>query len=86
VAVGIKVTDRVQAPPAAMVAPQLWLTAKSPEAATEVRLKAAVPEFVSVTVRAALVVPVVCDPKVRAEGDSAAAGAVATPVPESATV
>jgi hypothetical protein len=59
VEVGVKVTDRLHDPTAARLVPQVWLTAKSPEAAIEVRLKAAVPEFVSVTVCAALVLPTV---------------------------
>jgi hypothetical protein len=89
VEVGVKVTDRLHDPPAARLVPQLWLTAKSPEAAIEVRLKAAVPEFVSVTVCAVLVLTTVSAANVRLAGVSVTAGAVTTvfaPVPSNATV
>jgi hypothetical protein len=85
-AVGVNVTESMQDPPPAMLVPQLWLTAKSPEAAIEVRFKTALPEFVSVTVCAELVVSVVCDAKVSAVGARVTIGAVATPVPERVTV
>jgi len=89
VEVGVKVTDRAQDSPAARLAPQLWLTAKSPEAPMEVKLRAAVPEFVSVTVWAALAVPTVSRANVRLVGESVTAAAVttgATPVPVNVTV
>lgn len=47
-------------------------------------VSAALPEFVSVTLCAALVVPVICDAKVRLEGERVTAGAV--PVPDSDTL
>src|SRR4051794_13174450 len=45
----------------------------------------AVPEFVSVTVCAALVVPTVCDANVSDPGATVAIACAATPVPASAT-
>jgi hypothetical protein len=89
VEVGVKVTDNVHDPPVARLVPQLWLTAKSPEAAIEVKLRAAVPEFVSVTAWAALVLPTVSAANVRLVGESVTAGAVTTgaaPVPVNNTV
>jgi hypothetical protein len=59
VAVGVKVTEMEQVPPIARVEPQVWVCAKSPEAAIEVILSAAVPELVSVTFCIALVVFIV---------------------------
>jgi hypothetical protein len=79
-AVGLKVTEIPQFAPAASVAPQLVVAAKSPEAAIDETASADDPLFVSVTVCAALVVPVVCEAKLRLVGDSVTAGPDAFPV------
>jgi hypothetical protein len=86
VAEGVKVTEMAQLPPAARLVPQFWLAAKSPDVAREVKLRAAFPELVNVTICATLVAPTFVDAKVKLVGESAAVGAVAMPVPESATV
>ena len=75
-AVGVKVTEIVQFAPAATLAPQVLVCEKSPDAAIEVMVRAAVPELVSVTVCAALVVPSVSEAKVRLAGESVTVGAV----------
>jgi hypothetical protein len=49
-AVGVKVTEAVQPAPAARLAPHVFVSAKSPEAAIDAIVSAAVPELVSVTV------------------------------------
>jgi hypothetical protein len=85
-AVGVKVTEIVQLAPTATLEPQLLTWAKSPEAAIEVRVSAALPELISVTVCAALVDPVASAAKNRLAGDTLAAGADATPVPAKFTV
>lgn len=82
---GVNVTEIVQLAPAATLVPQLLVSAKSPDAAIELSVRAAWPEFVSFTACAVLVVPVVCEAKVRLVGDSVAVGVAATPVPLSAT-
>lgn len=71
-AVGVNVTEIVQFAPAATLAPQVLVSAKSPEAAIDVIFNAAAPLLVSVTVSAALVVPVFCAANVRLAGDSVA--------------
>jgi hypothetical protein len=48
--VGANVTPMEQVPPTARVAPQVCVCAKSPDAAMEAMLSAAVPELVSVRV------------------------------------
>ena len=55
-AVGVKVTTMLQAAPAASLAPQLLVSAKSPLAAMLLMLKLAVPLFVTVTFWLTLVV------------------------------
>src|SRR5262249_19844889 len=55
--VGVKVTLTVQLLPAARLAGQVLVSAKSPLAPILVMDKAAFPEFISVTFRAELVVP-----------------------------
>ena len=82
--VGVKVTAIAQFAPAATLVPQVLVSAKSPVAAMDVRLKAPVPLLVSVTDCAVLVEPVFCEAKVRLVGASVTAGAVTTgavPVP-----
>jgi hypothetical protein len=71
---------------AATLVPQLFVWAKSPDAAIDVMFSAAVPELVSVMVWAVLVEPSVCEAKVRLVGESVAVGVAATPVPLSVTV
>src|SRR5207249_8693686 len=88
-AVGVKVTLMVQFARAAKVA---WLVgqalapvlvaAKSPEAANELIVKAAVPVFVSVTVIGALVVASGCLPNPRLVGANPTPGAVPFPLRE----
>lgn len=73
-AVGVKVTEIMQLAPAAILGPQADVSAKSPEAATAVMLRAAVPEFVRVTVWAALAVPTVSPANVRLAGELVTAG------------
>src|SRR5207244_627161 len=86
-AVGVKVTLMVQFPPAAKVAglvgqalAPVLVAAKSPEAANEVIVKAAVPVFVSVTVIAVLVVASSWFPKPRLVGANPTPGAVPLPL------
>ena len=55
-AVGVKVTEILQLAVAARLLPQVLVSAKSPVAAIEVMVSAAVPELVRVTVCAARVV------------------------------
>jgi hypothetical protein len=73
-AVGANVTEMVQLAPTATLDPQVLVSAKSPEAAIDVMLRAVVPLLVSVTVWAALVEPVFCAAKVRLVGENAATG------------
>jgi hypothetical protein len=84
-AVGVKAIEIVQVAAAATLRPQVLVSEKSPDTAIAPSVSAAVPELVSVTVCAALVVPVVCDRKVRLVGESVAVGVAATPVPFSVT-
>jgi hypothetical protein len=79
--VGVNVTDSVQVPPAATLVPQFWVSVKSPDAVIDDSVRAALPEFVRETSCAALVVPVVCDEKVRLVVERVAVGIAATPVP-----
>src|SRR5437588_152731 len=90
-AVGVKVTLMVLFPPAANAVrftvylhDALPISAKSPEAANELIVKAAVPVFVSVTVIGALVVVSSWLPKSRLVGANPTPGPV--PFPLSATV
>lgn len=76
-AVGVKVTEMVQLALAVTLVPQVFVWAKSPDATIDVMTRAAVPELVSVTVCAALVIPSTCEAKVRLVGESVTAGAVA---------
>jgi len=69
-AVGVKVTETVQLPPAAKLVPQVLVSVKSPEAVIELIPRAADPEFVRVIVWAALVEPTVCAAKVSDDGAS----------------
>jgi hypothetical protein len=82
----VNFTEIEQFAPAATDVPQVLVCAKSPDVAIELRASAACPELANVTVCAALVVPVVCDAKVRLVGEGVAVGVAATPVPLSATV
>jgi hypothetical protein len=85
VAVGAKVTEIVQVPATATDEPQVLVWLKSPLAAIVVIVSVADPEFVSVTVWAALVVVSGWLPKLRLVGEKLTAGAV-VPVPVSETV
>jgi hypothetical protein len=60
--------------------PQVSVCAKSPEVAIDVIAKAPVPEFVRVNVWAELVVPSVCESKVRLVAESVTIGTWACPV------
>src|SRR5256884_439217 len=86
-AVGVKVTLMVQFAPAAKVAglvgqalAPVLVAAKSPEAANELIVKAAAPEFVSVTVIGALAVASGWLPKPRLVGANPTPGAVPFPL------
>lgn len=85
VAAGLKVTLIVQLEPPAKVAPQLFVWAKSPLMPTPLMDSVPLPEAVSVTVWAALVVLMIRDAKVSDAGAMTASGG-AVPVPESVTV
>jgi len=76
-AVGAKVTEMVHCAPAARLGTQLSVSAKSPLAVT-LTLRAAPPEFNSVTVAPALVVPTFCGAKLKVVGETQAAG---SPIP-----
>jgi hypothetical protein len=87
-AAGVKVTLIVQLPPAATLAPQLLLCAKSmgfaPVSAIPLILKAPLPVLLKVTVWAALVAPTAWLPKARLLADIATEGDCTTPVPDRA--
>jgi hypothetical protein len=87
-AVDLKVTLIVQLAPAATLDPQLLVWAKSlaltPETATLVTPKAALPVLLTVIAWAALVTPMDWLPKVRLDGETLATAAV--PVPQRLTV
>jgi len=81
-AFGENVTLIVQVPFAARVAGfmgQLFVSAKSPEAAIELMVRALVPVFVNVTVWASLVVVSNWPPNLRLEGERPTPGAAAAP-------
>jgi len=83
--VGSNVTETEQVPAGATEAPQVFVSAKSPEfAITSVRVP--LPELVSVTVCASVVTPIVVEAKVRLDDDRAITGRGAMAVPLSATV
>ncbi len=82
VAVGRNVTLTVQLVPAASELPQLFDWAKSPDAAIEVMLNAALPVLLSVTLWALLLVPTFWVPKLSDVGLTLAAGAVPVPLNE----
>ena len=84
-AVGVNLTEMEQLPPEATLDPHVFVSAKSPEAVMDVMLRADPPELVSVTACAALVVPWVCDAKVRLVGETVTL-LDETPVPVRATV
>jgi hypothetical protein len=93
VALGLKLTEIEQLAPGARVegeSGQVFVCAKSPASAPvipiELIVSAPLPELVRVTLCAELVVPTCCWPKLRLVGEKLTAGAVATPVPLSATV
>ncbi len=67
-AVGEKLMLSVQKPPAPKPVPQLWVTPNSELAAMLAIVIAAVPELVTMTLCAALVLPMFCSPKVSALG------------------
>jgi hypothetical protein len=77
-AVGVKITEIKQLAPAATLVAQVFVSAKSPEAAIDVIARAEVPELVSIIVCGALAVPSVCEANVRLFGKSVTAGAVVT--------
>ena len=89
VAAGLKVTLIVQFAPDAMADPQLLAWAKSPALPPEMTMlltvKAAVPEFLSVIVFEALMVPTVWLGYVSPAGESVADGPFAVAVPDKVT-
>lgn len=74
-AVGVKVTDIVQAIPGATLDPQVLSWAKSPLTAMDVMLKAELPVLVRVTGWAALVLPTTWPTKVKLVGAKVTTGA-----------
>jgi hypothetical protein len=83
-AAGVNVTEMVQLAPAATLDPQFWVSAKSPDAEMELIANAAEPEFVSVTVWAALLDPTGSELKFKLVADICTVGAAAVAVPTSA--
>jgi hypothetical protein len=67
-AVGLKVTLTVQEPPAAIELPQVFVSAKLPVVAIDETDAAELVGLETVTLCAALVVPVACEPKFSAVG------------------
>jgi hypothetical protein len=88
--VGVKTTEIVQFAPAASELPQLFVSANTlafaPERVMPVIVKAALPVLVRVAVCAALLLPVVTEPKASVAGVNVAAGAVTTDVPSQVKV
>jgi hypothetical protein len=84
-AVGVKVTEIVQFAAAARLAPQVFVSVKSAEAAIDAMFIKALPVFVSVIIWAELVEPTACGANVRRAGVKAATGVSETPVPVSET-
>ena len=80
VAVGLKVTLRVQLALAARLEPQVLVWEKSPLGLMLLMLSVAFPVFVSVTVWGLLVVPTACAGKVKEAGERLTTGAVPVPV------
>ena len=85
IAVGVKVTLRVQLAPAARLALHVFISEKSPLTMMPIMLRAELPLLQSVTVCALLHVPTACAGKVREAGERLITG-VATPVPVRLTV
>ena len=89
-AVGAKLTLTVQLPAVATEPPAVQLTPLTRKAlllgVNDARLSAALPVFDSVTICEALVAPTLVAAKLRLVGAALAIGAVATPVPLSATL
>lgn len=79
-AVGVKLTLSVHEPPAPKPPPQLLVTAKSPLAVMLLKASVAPPLLLIVTVCAALVLPAVCEAKLKVLGLSVTTG-TAIPVP-----
>ena len=80
VALGVKVTLRVQLAPAARLEPQVLVWAKSPLTVMLVIVRVALPVFFSATVWALLLVPTGCSEKVKEAGERLTTGAVPVPV------
>ena len=84
-ALGVKETVMEQLLPAARLEPQLFVCWKSagfvPASVIPEIVRAALPVFVSVTLLVGLVVPTICEPNGKLAGESAAEGALTTPVP-----
>jgi hypothetical protein len=59
---------------------QFWVAVNDPVTATFVTLRGAVPVFVRLTVCGPLVVPTLCGPNVRLDGETEARGVAAEPV------
>jgi hypothetical protein len=90
-AAGLNSTETVQVAAAASEVVQVFAEIRKevglvPVRVSEVRVRAAVPEFFTVTTCAAVVDPTVVEAKVRVVGVSVTAGAAAAPVPVRATV
>ena len=74
VVVGVSITEIWQLPFTARVAPQVFVSVKSPDVAIEAILRIAVPELVTVTVCPGLELPSAMLPKARLVPETAAAG------------
>lgn len=74
-AVGKNVMEIAQFAPAATLAPHVLVSAKSPDAAIDVIVSVAVPEFVNVSTCGAPLAPTTCEAKSRLVEESVAAGA-----------
>jgi hypothetical protein len=80
VAVGLKVTLRVQLALVARLAPQLLVWKKSPLTVMLVMLRVALPVLLRVTLWALLLIPTSCAGKVKEVGKRLTTGAVPVPV------
>jgi len=81
-AVGVNITEIVQLAPTLRLFPQVFVWLKSPLARTLLIVRVVVPELVSVTFWALLLVPTCCEAKVRLVGDKPTPGAVPVPLRE----
>jgi hypothetical protein len=91
VAAGLNSTEIVQLAPGARVAPQVDADSRNdvalvPSMDSEVKVRAVVPVFLTVTTCAADVEPSAVDAKVSADGETVTVGGTAAPIPVRVTV